>query len=773
MSNILSTIIANQNIAPIQKTEKTPLFTIDSEGKVKPKEYKGKLLPSRIFGSPVEYAKDLKKDVVSIGKAAKGKANDYELGRINDLAMKLGSLGLAAYLFVKNPLKLSKAMEFAGFGTFFASMALWPKLAIQAPLKARTGVDIHQKYIDSQGRKKMLFQDPQYVLTDLYSKEDLEKMGKKLKVNENLPDRDNFIKQRAQKTALQGNTLWMMTAGVATPVMSGLACNGLEKPINSLIEKYDLASTSRAIGNLDKQGVFSRIKNFFDLRAFEKFLTKHADSTMDDKLISQLAEKLGAKANSASVQEAIAQELKALKTNVKLDETFISGVLKDRMPALSEQQKTFLDKAISEGSLSKISEILSKASTSSKHEQKKLAAEFTSLLNKAQKTMEQPKLSDVMEKVKDLQAQTSSFAAKKGILDKFISARVGDKSGTYIANQWSKVGDKLLKSLKLNSKELKAVSNGDLQVLFEKLTKLSANDAEYDKVIKDLMKLIGDYETKTGSVLTSTVKSTAETICGGASSEMSAKGFEKLAQKISSAAKKGTVENVINVNTAERISGAQSSFYRLLQSLDLFKGIKDGTLSAKVAEILKANGQSADDAAVTKIIETCKKVLMDATTTDYVEKLKTAGFGLSEGEYKTVMKVLFESDADTKIEESLRRTIGADDVQGVLKGFKAYKKEFMEKVANWQNNMTSELSRCTVDGVTNGANAVERNNLAGKPISAMIKDIAKKTYNSNKWLKIFGGTMLALTAVTLIATLMIGRKGKTEKEAEAKQKANG
>ena len=174
MTNVLDKYIANQPIGPV-KPAPLPAFTFNSEGKIKPLDDKAKLLPSRIFGSPIEYAKDLKQDVVNIGRAAKGKANDHELGRINDVAMKIGSLALATYLFVKNPLKLSKAMEFVGFGTFFASMSLWPKLAIQAPIKARTGVDIHQKYVDSQGRKKMLHQDPQYDLTDLYSREDLDK----------------------------------------------------------------------------------------------------------------------------------------------------------------------------------------------------------------------------------------------------------------------------------------------------------------------------------------------------------------------------------------------------------------------------------------------------------------------------------------------------------------------------------------------------------------------------------------------------------------------
>ena len=43
--------------------------------------------------------------------------------------------GMAQGDVLNDPFKLGKAMEFIGAGTFFASMALWPKLAIQLPLK--------------------------------------------------------------------------------------------------------------------------------------------------------------------------------------------------------------------------------------------------------------------------------------------------------------------------------------------------------------------------------------------------------------------------------------------------------------------------------------------------------------------------------------------------------------------------------------------------------------------------------------------------------------
>ena len=74
---------------------------------------------------------------------------------------------------------------------------------------------------------------------------------------------------------------------------------------------------------------------------------------------------------------------------------------------------------------------------------------------------------------------------------------------------------------------------------------------------------------------------------------------------------------------------------------------------------------------------------------------------------------------------------------------------------------------------TKSADAIERNALVGKPIKNMIQDYAKQAYNSNKWLKIFGGTMIGLTAVTLTAGLFLGRKSEVEKKVEAEGRLNG
>ena len=87
-------------------------------------------------------------------KALKGEGGDYEVGKLNDSAVKLGSLAIAALLSSKAASPIAKTMEFVGFGTWFLAMSLWPKFFIGKPIKALTGVDINQEYIDSYGRRK-------------------------------------------------------------------------------------------------------------------------------------------------------------------------------------------------------------------------------------------------------------------------------------------------------------------------------------------------------------------------------------------------------------------------------------------------------------------------------------------------------------------------------------------------------------------------------------------------------------------------------------------
>ncbi len=830
MTNILNEVL---NTQPKSAQTNTPSF-INTKSSIKPLEAKGKLLPSKIFGSPIEYAKDIKQDIVNIGRAANGKSNDHELGRINDVSIKIGSLAIASYLFTKNPLKLNKIMQFAGFGSFFASMALLPKLLIQAPIKARTGVDVHQKYIDSQGRKKMMYQDPQYDLTDLYSREDLDKIGKKLKVDENLPDRDNFIKQRAKKLATQANTLWMMAAG-ASPILSALICCGTEKALDRGLEKGAMKSSKKALKTrIDNPTTLQQCKDKLAEKKLGQFIESHSDETMNNKMVDQFKKMICEGIDVPSVRSAAEKEIDAMNIKANLSLDLIKKAVKDKIPAetfenLSEKQIQELNAAIKNNSYQKISEILSKTVTNNPRQQSKASAEIYKLIQKGKQAADASTVSSSKEPLKCLNTRMTEFRNNKKLLDNYISSVIGDKPGTYIANQWGRFTNKALKTLNLSSKELKAVSEGNTQIIEEKLTQLASDEKAYNKAVTELMKMIGDYETKTGSEFINTIKEKADEICTKGRKGFNNEGTHTLGNQLTIAVsdktgkaanivekqKIGSLENTIVKDAQERISGAGSSFYRFMQSLDIYKRANDGTLGTQIEEILTKQtkkpikdiyGEEGAKEQIKKLVESCKKISVNASTSDYVGKFTTSNYNLSDLESKVVMEVLYGQDASKTLETSIKnrtkdlkntalkdyvkspkdlidflkgklgisKGIEADKAAQSLEGFNAYKKESMEKLVNWENSLTPKLShrKLTQEG-TKSINGVERNTLVANPVKNMMQDASKKLYNSRSWLKLWGGIFAGVAVITLVTGLLLGRKDKTEKELEAQSKTNG
>jgi len=115
----------------------------------------------------------VKKDINAIRyfiKGVQGEGNDYSTGRINDIGIKLGSLGIAGVLATTKGSPLTKGMEFVGAACWFAAMSLWPKLAIHTPIKMAKGVDLSLEYEPYPGhnkekdvlavRRKNFFEDP-------------------------------------------------------------------------------------------------------------------------------------------------------------------------------------------------------------------------------------------------------------------------------------------------------------------------------------------------------------------------------------------------------------------------------------------------------------------------------------------------------------------------------------------------------------------------------------------------------------------------------------
>ena len=380
-----------------------------------------------------------------------------------------------------------------------------------------------------------------------------------------------------------------------------------------------------------------------------------------------------------------------------------------------------------------------------------------------------PTLGELSGKVKTMQASIMEFVQKKNVVDKFKRVRIGKNADSYIAHQWNKISDAVIDNLGFTSKELKQISRGNAsEIISKKLTELAKNPEKYDEVVSKLVDMVSDYERTLGSEFVSTVGEQTQLMSAGVKGQLSSGGFDVLAKHFETAAK-GTMESVTKGDVKDRIAGAKSSFYRVLQTLDFFKRAETPEFKEQVKVMIEATGKQADDTLVEKYIGLAKKILFEATDTTYIEKLRTTGFEkvlreapVSKDEYNILMKMLFD------VSEGSGKTLEgkADDV---VKGFKTYMND-MVHVVKKHNPFNTDVSGF---GAPIKENGEAQGKDIGKQIISYFKDSADKAFNSKKWLAIFGTAMGALTVGTVIATLFIGKKSKMEKQAEQELKLNG
>lgn len=268
-NNLIHNYLNNMNNSSTQKAKKSDrsyfgvpsvsstieAFDQESDRLIKPLDGKGHLVNGDLVHMPKEFVRDTVYTAKAFADGVRGKANDHQLGKLNDLGLKLSGLAIATYLMTKKATPKTKAMEFVGFGAFLASMALWPKVALEIPARIVHGFNFRKKYIDEQGRKKDVSLDPNYIPFDLYKgdkkSEDLDVIGDRAGIRRDIPNRHEAVKEHIRKVSVQNNTLWMLTAGIATPIMTALACNKAEPFIGRFAEKYTNKKVNTQIDEID------------------------------------------------------------------------------------------------------------------------------------------------------------------------------------------------------------------------------------------------------------------------------------------------------------------------------------------------------------------------------------------------------------------------------------------------------------------------------------------------------------------------------------------
>lgn len=494
---------------------------------VKPNEAKAKLVKEGPIASVGSYFKDLKQDIVNTFKAARtGKMNDHNLGRINDLGLKLGAILIATYLAAHSKTKKEAIMKYVGGGAFFASMSLWPKIFLNLPARFVHGFNIGQKYISAQGDKKDFFLDNQFLPWDTYSDEELAEIGKRTGIDINSENGKEKIQRKMQKVALQNRTLWMATAGFATPLMTALFCDRVEPHIENAIINSNFKKVEEALfGKEEAKGiakVFEAIKEKLSLlkpapkstvkgtkTAVETFF--ETNSAKDKDFFENLSSLLNIKnlinlpsdeknplasfINSKETSMGALKKFYAQKTTINIDESKLFETLKK---VYSNQEDDLF--GVSDKQILNVIEKLKQNPT---------IGNFKAILNGSADTALKEETFEGL--IKNLDVDESQFKSAvssffkstvlpageniKGYL-KLLNPAIGtiaeSKSTQFIVNSL----EDMLKALNLNKKELNEIIKkagedeiaGVLQKYFVKQTaKLEYGSKEYNELITNLL----------------------------------------------------------------------------------------------------------------------------------------------------------------------------------------------------------------------------------------------------------------------------------------------
>ena len=778
---------------------------IKTQQYIKPQGAKGKLVSSSIFPN----VKDTKYNFNALKHGLTGKANDHELGKLNDVGMKVGALALAGYLATQKATPKTKLMEFVGLATFFGAMKLWPKLAIGAPAKAIHGFDPTQEYEDSFGRKKPFFQDAQYQPWDVYSNEQLQKIGDKMGVDKNAQDRNDLTKSNMTKIATKNNTLWMITAGIASAVFSALACNKAEKVIDPALDKVNNEKADKLLQNFDTEAqkrMTSASK--YMQKDLDKIFEENKGKTVDNKLIEKISGRL-AKGLDPVTEEGVKEDMQNILMNGKslvnegLAEKISNGSKKVLAQKFSEEQvakivpskeeivKHFNDnqmmgREVNEDEAMNVRSSVSQLFLAKAKEQgmsteklKTIKKGVALVADKAIKSNSASVLDEnAMKKVSEIGKAMSELQAKDSVLDDYAQAKVADKPETVIANYWNKTSTSIVKSLGIDFKEMEKVRNNRQLVqglVRNKMEEVTSDDAKYQKAIGEMANNIAELDKKIKPEDTRKYVDLVGKTYDDAAGNLYNQGMEATANKLTalSVGGKGSLKRVKQVYFEERVAGVKNSFSRMINTMDVYRRIskgevpKDGSareVKEAMLELVKQTtlqGHSSDHSIKfyfnrsqdnsTNVDRSDVEIKDGKVVNKYFKEGKGVDVPEDYGFYQKAMNFKYNSPMDRDTVEAIRKA-------GIEKDVNKYNSEVYNKIGS-ADYFTKPNHKTTGD---QGASSEYKFLLLGVAPDEMMTKTVQQSYNSQKWGKTFGTVGAVLTGLTVAAQFLFG-KGKAVK----------
>lgn len=788
---------------------------------IKPLPGKGRLIKGNLFDAPGIMVKGLAYDVKSLKHGIQGHANDHELGKLNDVGLKIGALAIGAYLFTKRYTPKTKWMEFVGPATFLASMAIWPKLAIQLPALLIHGTNVQKKYEDSFGRKKPFYQDPQFIPWDLYTDKQINKIGNRLGVPKDIPNRREFVQEKMKKIAVQNNTLWMLTAGFATPVMSALMCNAIEP---YMLKYQNKALNSKAEKMLDNMPKYAeKFKSNKMLNNVERFMQLYKDQPLKPELFEQVSgyitegfDPITTKGFKKDLKNILMDSNFHIDKNTAnniitnsrkiLEQNFEHSIVEKMLPSESDLLKVFTDKnmlnkTVKAEELNKLGTsvgtlILDKLNefkrnnTSVKIDIRspkvKSAISVDTIIKSLKNTPEITLNKTSRAFIRNLANIMTDYNSKYAVSLKYAHMKTGASPETDYAYFSSKMEETVLKMLNFTDKDLAVTRNNPSktnQLLRSKLEAIAANESDYKRVVSEFCEQL----TKITKVDVTKYKELNESIFNDLATKLKDLNMPNAVRELvgKNGDATGSLLKVTNEFLEYRLSNI-NTYNRFLNLLDFMRRLATNT------NIDAVKGNFAKEIKEEQI-ELAIKTAMDAHASDFSIKnpIKrnpnpnmidkgdiTIENGRFKPQYYTPEKPMVElADNGGHFFRRNFNLLYVNDLHpdssaiyekySLLETHKNYRKNMVEKIGNqiydfklshtYERAMHPIFDGERIKNLKVAASNEVNYQALGKTPIDLITDAGRQAFNSKKWLKMFGRIGIGLAAATVLLQFTFGR----------------
>ena len=745
---------------------------------------KGYLVNTPLWKAPFVMVGDTFENVKNLGKGLKGKSDDHKLGQTNNLGMQGAGLAIAGYLASTKVLPVKKGMEFVGFASFLASMALFPTLFIQAPIQALYGFNINQKYVDSYGRKKDVHRDPQYTPWDLYPSEKLSSVGDRMGIDKNMTNRQSVIKEKMTKISIQADTLWMLTAGIAVPAMSALISCAAEKGMHHINKVLKTNQVNKKINDLSS--ITEADKK--ETEKLEAFLKENTNKSLNEKSANDLV-KLIAGNDDERIHESFKADLKELlKSEKTTDVSEMFGDVKLEIPHPDnkdakvnvEIKKEEIKAALEAKQLNKdialfgeknepqrkaVANVIntlykekavqqSEAFKTDRSVREALDTHFQTVLSSKLDTEPLHLSKEKAEMLKNVHKEFSIFRQKDKVLKEYVIHKTGLNEGSVGALEWAKASNGIFKALGFKDAEIKKMQESESQarkILEAKFEEIVKNDEKYKETVKKIANLVKHYETeieKGSEEKAHFFKSEAEESSKGKKSflqtvtEKTHEIYGNLSEKlygIDSQAFRKTTNQLNNLSEAKHLPGKQELFKKST-SYAIVYDAKNSLIGAKsslnkilhgldlfkriqsgdVENALKNRSENYTKEFGKKIISNMKYILMEGDIGVHTVKIDIP----QKEVYKDTMTLLFNIDKNNT-DPKLIKFISDAKREEIENGIKKDIKKQLENEA--RNEIENEVKLRRKDDLEKAAD-----NDAKDKLNKEIKDESNKIFNEKE-----------------------------------------